>query len=301
MKVQILEYEELGPWVAQLRALEAQISYPLDAGGQERFTIDHGADYGAFFHRRGQGRFMIASADDVLVGTLAGCWHQARLGGASVSSLYLGDLKLRPSARGQRVVHQMLGYGLGALFGQRRLRGFELVYGAAMQGQGGDVTRSMRGAHLGRLLTPLATLSLCFAQPEALAMLQGEPERLVGEGLNLSPSARDWTDNAPDKTLRLCSSGQPWRLIHLNQGPGTTRAEEPWADYLRRCGRALSGRGAQLCFALDARQRGALRWLARQGILPGAQCRIYGLWLPYTLRPQRPLDPSWVFMAPCDI
>lgn len=300
LTLQILEPNELDPWREALHALEASISYPLDDQGHQRFTIDHGADYEGFFSRRGDARFLIASDDEAgLLGTMAGCWHKAQLGDRALKALYLGDLKLSPSARGQRLVHKMAAYALYSLFTQRRLRGWSMVYGAAMQGTRGDVTRSMKGAHAGRLLEPMARLALYFTTPQALADLdpQGCPE-VCGRGLNLSPTQAPWRSNMPEKTLRLLPEHKPWPLIHLTQGPGSSA--QPFGEYLRLCGQQLmhAAPDHQVCFALDERHVEHQRWLSQRHLEPGGACMIYGLKID-ALLPR--IKPAWLHLAPCDI
>lgn len=300
LTLQILEADELDPWREALQALEASISYPLDDRGRQRFTIDHGANYEGFFSRRGHARFLIASDGEAgLLGTMAGCWHKAQLGAGALTALYLGDLKLSPAARGQRLVHKMAAHALYALYTQRRLRGWSMVYGAAMQGTKGDVTRSMSGAHAGRLLEPVARLALYFATPQALARLdpQGCPE-VRSPGLNLSPTQALWRSNMPEKTLRLLPEHKPWPLIHLTQGPGTSL--EPFGHYLRQCGQQLmqAAPDHQICFALDARHLEHQRWLGQHHLEPGGACMIYGLKVNFLL-PR--ITPAWLHLAPCDI
>lgn len=300
LKIEILEAWELWPWRDALRALEGAITYPLDDQGLQRFTIDHGQDYEAFFSRRGPARFMIASDErGELLGTMAGCWHKARLHHELFTALYMGDLKLSPAARGQRVVHKMAAHALYALFTQRRLRGWSIVYGAAMQGARGDVTRSMTGAHAGRLLEPMARLALYFTSSQALQALDLRGCPVVQRaGLNLSPTQVPWRSNMPEKTLRLLPEHKPWPLIHLTQGPGTSL--EPYGHYLRQCGQQLAvyAPDHQVCFALDERLIEHKRWLSQRGLEPGGACMIYGLKID-ALLPR--ITPAWLHLAPCDI
>ena len=304
IQIAILEREELAERQGALRALEQSITYALDAQGQRRFCIDHGPDYGEFFARRGHARFMVVSQEQQVVGTLAGCWHQASLGRRPVRALYLGDLKLAASHRGRGVARQMALYALGALYRERRLRGFELVYGAAMRGLQGDVTRSMKGLHPGRLLEPLAKLQLYFTSPDALLAMDLTmcPPSPQGQGLELSQEDDAlWRVNSPCKTLTLLPEREPWALIHLTQRPSRW-PEGSLGESLKRAalGIAQAGLAGQLCFALDERLSAHQRWLRGQGLSPGAQCTIYGVWARRE-PPDGPRAHAWAHLAPCDI
>ena len=300
MHFELLESYELAPYIPALRALEQNIEYPLDA---DTFTIDHGEFYHDFFSRKGTARFLVATPEHgshEVQGTLAGIWHKARRHDASTSdfsALYLGDLKLDAALRGQSIIQRMLWFAMRRFISEPRLGQWDLVYGAAMQGARGDVTRSVRGAHMGHLLQPMAKLSLYFASPEQLADLDLRhcpvPPKQPGWtlGTNTKPLL---VRNDGLKEMRLRSQPTTWSLTHLNHGPA--QWTHHLGDTLRQAHaqmRALNQDNA-LCFALDQRLEDHHRWCASQGMHPGAMCTIYGFQMTDH-------TPRWVHLCPAEI
>lgn len=282
VRFEIVESYELAPFVPSLRALEGGIQYPIDDGA-DAFTIDHGAHYHPFFSELGTARFLLALDGQQVIGVIAGVWRPVMLDGREVPAVYLADFKLAPSARGRGVAPRMLWYAVRELFADQRLRGWRLIYGAAMRGERGDVMRSVRGAHPGHLMDVQAPLDLYFVDLQRLAALEpaGSPA-CAHEGLrvaDLSPEQRraPWVTTAGRKDLRLVSGQGVWALAHLTRGPG--QWGQSLGHYLRECGEALvvEQPAAQACFALDRRLQAPRRWLAAQGITPGAVCTVHAM------------------------
>lgn len=276
----------LAPYAAQLRALERDITYPL-SDGAERFWIDHGPDYHPFFSQLGDAHFLLALDGDRVVGTLSGVLRAARANGVPVETAYLCDFKIARGHRGGRVARTMALTALGLAATQRRFQRWRYAYGAAMRGATGDVMRSARGLHPGRLFAPTATLRLFFARPEALASLDpaGCPLTPATLGLDLSPDVATahplgLVSTAGRKDLRLVSSGEPWPLVHLGLGPNAWAGR--WSDYLRRAGAAAQREqpGALACFALDERLTAHLDWATAAGLSSDTVCTVYGWRLP---------------------
>lgn len=286
-----VEAADLAPWEPGLRALEASIRYPI-ADGADHFTIDHGADYAAFYRGLGEAHYLVAERAGAVVGVFAGALRDAMQGDRRIPSVYLGDLKVAPALRGSGLA-RALAVGALKMMRQRRFRRWRLVYFAAMRGGSGDVTRSLRGVNPGRLLRSLGRLHVYFVDPARLAALdtRGSPPPPALGGLDLSPEVTtDRISTAGRKDLRIASTGEPWPLVHLVRGPGAWGVSH--GHYLRRCGRLDWAPGAQACFALDARLTAQVAWLAGQGIEPGAACTVYGFAWPRALRPVR-----WLHLA----
>lgn len=88
---------------ASLTRFEEQFTYPLGPG--RSFRISHGSDYPRFFRAIGDARCFIAERDGEVLGVL--CVAVTRVltaEGAERSTVYLGDLKVAPTARGGRVL-----------------------------------------------------------------------------------------------------------------------------------------------------------------------------------------------------
>jgi hypothetical protein len=82
-----------------LAAFETQFTYPLGPG--RFFRISHGDDYPRFFRAIGDATCFIAEHDGVVLGTLGvALCRLATPDGGERRAVYVGDLKLAPSARG---------------------------------------------------------------------------------------------------------------------------------------------------------------------------------------------------------
>ena len=296
----------LGPHVAELRALERDIHYPID-DGNDHFSIDHGPDYHPFFSMMGdRARFLLVIDGDRVVGSLAGVWRASSLADDVLPSLYLADLKLAPAYRGRGLVSKMLWHGLRKLPFRKDFQGWRFAYAAAMRGDRGDIMRSVHGANPAGVSSTCAQMVLFFASADALSGLPGfdPPPPPLRPGLDLSPASPDAPlviSTAGRKDLRLISSGAAWPLVHLNRAPsGWGRGG--LSAYLRRCATLIDDhhRGALACFALDQRLRGHIDWLDRNGVAPGALCTIYGLHLRVPFLPAARRAP-WAHIATSDI
>jgi pyrroloquinoline quinone (PQQ) biosynthesis protein C len=255
LRFTLVDRDGVAPHAAALGGLERSIRYPI-ADGADHFTIDHGPRYHPFFSTLGEAFFLLALDGDRVAAAVAGVGREVRIGGRAFRSFYACDLKVAPEHRGRRVVERMVLHGLSRLPWDPRLRGWKLVYGAAMRGERGDLMRSARGAHPLRLFAPLALLRLYFVPPAALAGLDpaGAPLPPAGPGAELSapPEGLGLVSTAGRKDLRLASTGAPWPLVHLTQGPGAWRPS--WGSYLAAAGAEVVARGLPRAVLLRRRR-----------------------------------------------
>ncbi len=296
---------EIGPYARGLRDIERATEYPI-ADGADAFTIDHGADYGAFFTALGHdARFVLALDGERVMGGAAGIARNVRIRGRMVPAVYGADWKLARELRGKKVGREMMLWAFGLLFKHPDLLTWRFGYVAAMRGQKGDVMRATRGMHPARLLGRLGKLAVYFAPPERLAALSPggcPPAPDPDDGVDLSfvttgdVEEPGLVSTAGRKDLRLRSTGEPWPLVHLPYGP--TRWRPTWGHYLKACGETLvaSRPGSIACFAIDERMVSHMSWLSAQGVERGAICSVYALDL--TLRARRA---SWLHLATSEI
>ena len=291
LRFELCRPDQLGPHTAALRAIEASITYPIDG---DRFTIDHGAEYGAFLASLGEAYFLLPFEGDRLLGVIGAALRTVhRPGRSALKALYIADLKLIPEARGGRISRRLFAHGLRLLFTHPDAAGLRFVFGAGMQGTRGDVRRTFQRAHVGRLGSGLGRLALFFVDPRQLASLQGHPPPIDPAGIDLSGDSSPLIrPNHGCKDFRLESTGEPWRLAHLPRPPmdlGTmlrSAADELDADELAT-------------FALDERLVPQLRWLADNGLHPGASCNLLGLGHP--LLGLNPLRAPWLHLSTAEI
>lgn len=200
-----LSAEELPAYGAQIAALERDVTYPL---GTDRFSIDHGDDYFAFFRRLGLMHYFVALEEGELVGVLAAVerslpWQ----GDAPAPCLYLCDLKRRPGAHGGGVL-SALGGAFEASVGARGLG----AYGVSMNANDGT-------NRLARLLTRRDP-ALRAAVILTLFSLDADGARAAGPIVaRHRGAAPTWLSLKGVKDIVLESSGQPMPLFHAQFGP----------------------------------------------------------------------------------
>ncbi len=290
-----LQGDELVRFQRGLAALEGDIWYPV-GDGEDEFAIDHGDHYQKFFTEMGEAHFLIGVDGDEVVASLAGVFRSALLGEKEIPTVYLGDLKIADSHRGGNITRRMATTCLKLLW-KPRMRRFKIAFGVGMRGEHGDASRSLRGAHPGKLLRPLAELALYFVRPEELVGLGIGPAAPVGTGLDLSGNREPpplFVSTAGRKDLRLRSTGQHWPLVHIPRSPN--HWEQGLGQMLSRAGSEMPAESLA-CFCLDRGLEEPIRWLADNGIVSTTTGTVYALVLPGTLLRKR----AWVHLATSEI
>ena len=108
-----------------LQRFEKQFHYPL--GPEQSFHISHGQDYARFFRAMGEGRCFVAEREGRVLGVLGAALRSLALpGGEERLTVYFGDLKIDPSARGGRTLMH-LASSLRAWLNGRTEAGFAVV------------------------------------------------------------------------------------------------------------------------------------------------------------------------------
>lgn len=198
LEIRCLDADGAQAFAADLLALERDVWYPL---GDDRFRIDHGRRYTAFFERLGDVRVHLALDAGNVVGVLVAVLRRSPFDGRDL--WYLADLKSR--GEGAAVT--------AALWRAFRSRA-ETTRGFAV---------SMDPARGPNRLVQMAVRRL-EPRPAALAQLvfhfldADGADRAVRE---LAPllGAVSFLDLGGAKDLRLESTGRPWPLVHAQFGP----------------------------------------------------------------------------------
>ena len=126
-----------------LQRFEKQFHYPL--GPERSFRISHGHDYARFFRAMGEGRCFVAEREGRVLGILGAALRSLALpGGEERLTVYIGDLKIDPAARGGRTLMH-LASSLRAWLNGRTDAGFAVVM---------DGTTDMPARYTGRLGLP---------------------------------------------------------------------------------------------------------------------------------------------------
>lgn len=298
LELRHVEAHALAPYVEDLRALERDVTYPID-DGRDRFVLSHGDTYHPFFSSMGDAHFVLALERGRVVGCIAAVRKPVRAATGAVDGVYLGDLKVAKAWRGRGVPARMLFFALKVWARSPRRLSWRFAFGAAMRGERGDVMNAARGVTPMKLGRPFALLDVYFVEPERLAGLnvEGAPPTPTSAGLDLSPSIDgDVVSTLGKKDFVLQSTKQAWPLVHLPRGPASWGRSH--ADALRRGGQQLVERGATgpACFALDSRLKAEADFLRARGLAPGAVATVYAF-----STTNRTRQAAWVHLATSDI
>lgn len=109
-----------------LRALERAFNYPL--GPDERFSIDHGAEYGRFYGSMGESVCVVAYEGTQPQATVSAALRRASWPGGEGAVVYGGDLKVHPRARGGAAYHRVARV-IAAWSAERAPRVYSVVMG----------------------------------------------------------------------------------------------------------------------------------------------------------------------------
>jgi len=244
----------------RLAALERIAVYPL---GDDRFRLDHGRDYFAFFDRLGEVLYAACLEGDALAAVACGMLRRVpfRQGAAPRRTWYLADLKVHPDHRGRHLPLRML----GRFFLWNYLR-CARGYAISMNPAGGAPNRIARlvGRWRWSPITPAGTLLLWSLDRDAMARAAPVIERHRG------PLTFRSLEGVKDLTLE--STGRRMPLLHAEWPRGEARATMP--DPAREgviVGSPQAGHVHMVCapegdpLALD---------LAAQGLAPAATASI---------------------------
>jgi GNAT superfamily N-acetyltransferase len=189
-------------WRAGVQALERGVTYPI---GDDRFEIDHGEDYFAFFDRLGE-LVYYAVVDEERVVAVAGAVMRQLADGPA---WYACDLKVHPDYRGRRLGWRIL------------LKGFPVQYPRCGRGYGvsmnpGDGSPNPMIELLSRwgslLPNGVGTRLLLYS-------LDQDTMREVTPLLTRHRGPVSYLSLQDSKGIVLQSSGQPMPLLHVQFGP----------------------------------------------------------------------------------
>ena len=201
------DYAEFGPRIADI---ERDIDYPL---GDDRFRIDHGDDYFAFFRRLGDLAYFVALEEERVVGVLAvvrrtfpGAW-------------YACDLKVAPDARSKALSRE-----LGAAFAAKRLAPDDRGYGISMNPAEGP-------NRVVRMLRRLPRLDLMPGPTLRLYSLDRAQMIRAADAITARRGPISYRSLSGVKDIVLQSTGRPMPLLHVQFGPCAARGtDEPVDD-----------------------------------------------------------------------
>lgn len=251
----------------RLAAFDAHASYPF---GEDRFRLDHGADYYAFFDRLGEVSAHVFLDGEDIVGMGVAVLRDVpfRRGERARRTWYLCDAKVHPERRGQKLAYRAAG--------QRFLRHYlraQRAYGITMNpGDGSDngvVRHAMRYRlapfHLGGVL--------------GIYSLDADAMRRLAPLLTAHRGPLEYLSLEGKKDLIMQSSGTRLPLLHVQFGPCAERGHAA----------PMEGHTHMFCALEGDALAGAL---AAEGVDPSASATILA---------HRMQDCDWQFVLTSDI
>ncbi|HYH41614.1 MAG TPA: hypothetical protein VD867_06500 [Burkholderiales bacterium] len=186
----------------RVRALEAAADYPL---GNDRFRLDHGAEYFAFFRGLGRLRSYALEIDGRIACVASSVLRRIRRSDGRVSNAwYLCDLKVAPEYRGRKLPARLF----SRVFLPNYLR---CARGFAVSMNPGDRSRNRVVGILQRFpwvpLRPVGELVFYSWSRAEIADMAPLLDNELGEWRLRSLSGV--------KDLVLASTGLPWTLYHV--------------------------------------------------------------------------------------
>jgi len=221
LDIRELSSEEWVNYQSQVADLEKGMSYPL---GEDRFEIDHGEDYFAFFSRMGQLHYYVALEGNSVVAVAAAILRSvpAAPNEEPKKVWYLCDLKVHPDYRGRFIPLSIFVYAFPRLHPL-----CSRAYGISMDT---DRTRKNRVALMLRRF-PLAPMSIAtkleIVSVDSKQMRKIEPilQSFFGDVSYLSLVGK--------KDIILQSSGSAMSLLHVQYGPCAEQGyTEPIDDHV---------------------------------------------------------------------
>jgi hypothetical protein len=203
MRFVTVAHAERAAWIDAIVALEADATYPL---GTDRFRLDHGPDYFAFFDRLGEARHDIAIEDGRVLAIACGVVRSIPLGGQRVSAWYGCDMKVIPEARGRHIPLRMLA------------NAFVSGYARCRRGYAISMDPPDRENPVARLLGRFPLLPIRKVAGLVLYSLDAHAMRGAAPLLVRARGPIGYRSLAGIKDVVLESTGRPMPLWHVQHG-----------------------------------------------------------------------------------
>ncbi|RKU11483.1 hypothetical protein C6503_18545 [Candidatus Poribacteria bacterium] len=249
LNIRELHCEEWKVFQSRIADLEKGTSYPL---GEDRFEIDHGADYFAFFTRLGQLRYYVALDGERVVAVAAAILRRVPPANREKPKTvwYLCDLKVHPEYRGRYLPVSIFVHAFPKLY-PRCPRGYAISMDA-------DSERPNRVALMLKRF-PLAPMSI--AARLGIISLDAKQMQEVAPVLREHFGCVSYLSLIGKKDIILQSTGAPMPLLHVQFGPCAERGfTEPLEDYVH-----------MFCVSID---HPLLEVLRHQRIYPSATATV---------------------------
>ena len=205
--VRELKESDRAELVERIFALEKGVTYPL---GDDRFEIDHGDDYFAFFDRLGDTSYFVVLDGQRIVAVACGILHSVppRAGEKPQSVWYGCDLKVHPDYRRRRLPW--------AIFKHAFPRKYPICgrgYGITMNPGDGSKNRVVQ------LVERFGLAPISVGATLALYSLSADEMASIRTLLETERGPIGYLSLAGIKDIVLESTGAPMPLLHVQFGP----------------------------------------------------------------------------------
>ena len=249
LNIRELHSEEWKVYQSRIADLEKGTSYPL---GEDRFEIDHGEDYFAFFTRLGQLHYYVVLDGERIVAVVAAILRRVPPANRQEpkSVWYLCDLKVHPEYRGRYLPLSIFAHAFAKLY-PRCVRGYAISMDA-------DRKRPNRVALMLKRF-PLAPMSI--ATKLGIISLNAKQMQEVEPVLQEHFGRISYLSLAGKKDIILQSTGSAMPLLHVQFGPCAEQGyTEPLESYIH-----------MFCISMDHPLREMLK---HQGIYPSTTATV---------------------------
>ena len=249
LNIRELHSEEWKVYQSRIADLEKGTSYPL---GEDRFEIDHGEDYFAFFTRLGQLHYYVVLDGERVVAVVAAILRRVPPANRQEpkSVWYLCDLKVHPEYRGRYLPLSIFAHAFAKLY-PRCARGYAISMDT-------DTERPNRVALMLKRF-PLAPMSI--ATKLGIVSLNAKQMQEVEPVLREHFGRISYLSLAGKKDIILQSTRAPMPLLHVQFGPCAEEGyTEPIDDHVH-----------MFCVSID---HPLLEMLKHQAIYPSATATV---------------------------